>query len=241
MIRKATLIRAIACASLVLLVGGIAAAQELSVEIRSGTVLAVNGNELVVRGPLGVRAFTVPEGFVFNMDDKKLTIDDLKPGMPISAVIKTTKTPVPMTATEVKEGTVIHTIGSALVVKMSDGEMRKFSSKELESQDLIIIRNGKQISPYDLKKGDTFSATIVTELPPQTVTDTELAVFVDQPPTPRPAAVAQAAPQPTPPPPAPRPATLPKTASRLPWILLAGLVSLAVGAGLMIRRFLVAG
>jgi len=246
------LTRVVIAACLAFLAAGVVAAQETTFEIRNGTVLSINGNHLVVRGPEGVKAFDVPSDFLFNMNDgRQVTIADLKPGMPISALITTIETPIAMSETEVKEGTVVHTIGSAFVVKTSDGQMKKFSSKDIEAQNLIVVKDGKPISPYDLKAGDHITATIVTELAPQMITESELAVFVQEPPKPRPVTVAQVQKPPTPPPPPaaapppppppPAPVALPKTGSKLPWLAVLGLGSLALGAGLTIRRFLLAG
>jgi LPXTG-motif cell wall-anchored protein len=223
---------------LVCLVVGIAAAQQQTIEIRNGTVLAVDGNRLVVRGPEGVREFLVSDDFRFNMDGKSLSVHDLRPGMPIMAKITTTQTPLEMTTTEVREAKVIHTIGSAFAVRTKDGETKKFSAKDIEKRDIVIYKDGQAISPYDLKKGDNISATIVTEAPPQILTTEQLDVFVQQPPRRKPVRVARVQ-RKAPPPAAPR--ELPKTGSRLPWIAFGGLLSLAVGAGLTIRRFLIGG
>jgi len=216
---------------LVGLIAGVAAAE--IIEIRNGVVLGVHGNILTVRGPEGVKQFAVPEDFRFNMDGRMLSVYDLKAGMPIAAKITTTETAVDMTTTEVKQAKVIHTIGTAFAVKTTDGKTMKFSSKDIEKRRIVIHKDGKQISPYDLKKGDNISAIVVTELPPQIITDTEIQAFVAMPPQPRPVMVAKV--QRTPPPP-PAPRQLPKTASRLPWLGLAGLISLALGAGLTLRR-----
>jgi LPXTG-motif cell wall-anchored protein len=227
---------------LVCLAVGVVAAQEQTVEIRNGTVLSVNGNRVVVRGPEGVKEFFVPDDFRFDMDGKSLSVHDLKPGMPVMAMITTTQTPVEMTTTEVKEAKVIHSIGSAFAVRTADGETKKFSAKDIEKRDILIYKDGKAISPYDLKKGDNITATIVTELPPQILTTEALEVFVQEPPKPKPVRVARVqrqAPPPPRPPAAPR--QLPKTGSRLPWIALGGLLSLAAGAGLTIRRFMLGG
>jgi LPXTG-motif cell wall-anchored protein len=237
MVMTKILSRVIIGTCLVCLAVGIAAAQQQVIEIRNGTVLAVDGNRLVVRGPAGVREFLVPDDFRFDMDGKSLSVHDLKPGMPIMAKITTTQTPIEMTTTEVREAKVIHTIGSAFAVRTKEGEAKKFSAKDVEERNIIIYRDGKAISPYDLKKGDNITATVVTELPPQILTTEELEVFVQQPPRRKPVRVARV--QRTPPP--PPPAQLPKTGSRLPWIGLGGLLALAVGAGLTIRRLLVGG
>ena len=226
--------RAVLGALLVCLVAGVAAAE--IIEIKNGVILGVNGNVLTIRGAEGVKDYTVPDDFRFSMDGKMLTVADLKPGMPIAAMITTTEKPISMTTTEVREAKVIHTIGTAFAVRTKDGETKKFSSKDIEKRHLVIYKDGKQISPYDLKKGDNISATIVTELPPQIITEQEIQAFVAMPPQPRPVMVARV--QRTPPPPPAPPRQLPKTGSRLPWLGLVGLISLALGAGLTIRRMI---
>jgi LPXTG-motif cell wall-anchored protein len=224
------------------LVTGIAVAQETtSIEIRSGTVLAVQGNDLIVRGPEGVKRFRISDDFRFNMEGKMLSVHELKPGMPISAVIKTTQTPVPMWETEIKKGEVVHSIGTSFVIRTEDGEMKKFTAKEIDSAGIVIRDNqGKVISPMDLRKGTQLSATVVTEAPPKIINNTELEVFVAQSPPPPPRQAVRKAP--APPPAEPKPVVLPKTGSRLPIVGLVGLIALAVGAGLtLVRRFHILG
>ena len=217
-----------------LLFAGIAAAQEASaVEIRSGRVLAVQGNDLIVRGPEGVKRFTVADDFRFNMNGEMLSIHDLKPGMPIAAKITTIETPVTMTETTFVEGEVLMTNRSALVVKTKDGEIRKFTSKEIREAGFVIHdANNKLMSPNDLRKGQVFRATVITELPPEVITESELEVFVQQAPPPRKVVTKT----PPPPPAKPKPVALPKTGSKLPLIGLLGLVILAAGAGLTVAR-----
>lgn len=214
-----------------------ALAADETIEITNGVILGVQGNVLTVRGPDGVKSYTVPDGFQFNMQGRMLSLSDLEPGMPIAAKITTTQTPVVMTATEVRNAKVIHSIGSAFVVRTEEGKTMKFTAKDIEQRNIVIYKDGKQISPYDLKDGDNVSATVVTELPPEIITETDVQAFVAMPPKPRPVRVAQAK-RPAQPAasPTPRPKQLPKTGSRLPWVGLAGLVALAFGAGMTIRR-----
>jgi len=219
-----------------LTLAGIAAAQEETmIEIRSGRVIAVQGNDLIVRGPEGVKRFTVPDDFMFNMNGEMLSVHDLKPGMPIAAKITTIETPVTMTETRIVEGQVLMTNRSALVVKTKDGQIRKFTAKEIREGGFVIHdANGNLISPNDLRKGDIFQATVISELPPEIITENELEVFVQQAPPQR--QVVKTTPPPPPPPAKPKPAALPKTGSRLPLIGLLGLVILAAGAGLTVAR-----
>jgi LPXTG-motif cell wall-anchored protein len=222
---------------------GIAAAQSVTTDIRRGEVLWVQGNTVVVRGPAGVNRFDVDDDVRFNLDGKELSVHELKPGMTFTAVVKTTTTPVQEYATEVKQGEVINTLGSTIVVRMATGEYKKFTADDLKNIDVAIMKDGKAITASELKKGDRISATIITPLPPTSLSETELAVVLKSPPPPPPPrAVAQPpaappAPKPVPPPPAePKPAKLPKTGSPIPLVGLTGLVALALGASLSVRR-----
>jgi LPXTG-motif cell wall-anchored protein len=208
------------------------------IEIKNGTILAVDGNRVVIRGPEGVKEYIVSDDVQFNMGGKMLSVHDLKPGMPIAAKITTTQKPLQMTSTEIREAKVLHSIGSAFAVRTSDGQTKKFTAKDIEKRHIVIYKDGKQISPYDLKKGDNITATVVTEEEPQIITSQELELFVAQPPAPRPTRVAQVQRKPAPAP-APAPRELPKTGSRLPWLAVVGMIALAVGAGLTIRRLIV--
>ena len=227
------------CFVAVCLSAGTAVGQETvtSTEVKNGEVLSVNGNVLLVRGPEGVKEFTVPDDFVFNMDGRQLSVYDLKAGMKITAVVKTTETPVEMFSTEVRRAEVVHTIGTAVILRGEDGELRKYTIKDMKARNVVFYRRGEEISSYDLKKGDRISATVVTKLPPEMITETEMDVFVRE--NPKPVRVAQTRPAPRrapAPAPVPVPATLPKTGSRLPLVGLAGLLALAVGVGLTIAR-----
>jgi hypothetical protein len=237
--------RVILVAGLLAIVTGLslvtpAMAQTKTVELRSGEVLAVDGNVLTARGPEGVKQFVVPEDFRFDMDGQKLSVHELKPGMKITAMITTTETPLEVTATEVREVAVVFVTSSSIIVRnLETNETRKFTAAELKDKNLIVYRNGERVEMSGLKKGDRISATIVTKRPPEIVTEQELKAFVSKPapppPPPKTAAAAPPPPKPSPaaetaPPPA-KPAHLPKTGSALPLVGLAGVVLLGLGVG----------
>lgn len=215
-----------------------ASAQETTVELKSGVVLGVDGNELVVLTAGGVvKEVTVPEGFQFNMDGRMLTVDELEPGMRITAMITTTKTPIERYGTEVRRGEVVHVAGNNVVVRTENGKYKKFNIRDVKGNNATLYRKGKEVDLQQLRKGDEISATVVTKLPPTTMTTTQYEAFVRSAPTP----TAQARPAPAPAPrrePEPTPVMLPKTGSPVPLAGLIGLISLAAGAGLTIlRRF----
>jgi len=224
--------------AVVALAVGFAAAQRKTVEIRNGIVLAVQGNQLIVRGAEGVKEFTIPEDFRFNLDGKMLSVHELQPGMRISSVVTTVESEVPMTSTEVRNVEVVNVSTGAVVIRNEAGEYKKYTAADVQARDIVILREGQPVSIYDLRKGDRITATIVSQMPPQTISESELKVYVQNapppPPPPQRPAPAAAPPKPA----APVVAMLPKTASPLPRVALAGLVALALGALLTcIRRF----
>ncbi|HEX4825565.1 MAG TPA: LPXTG cell wall anchor domain-containing protein [Candidatus Polarisedimenticolaceae bacterium] len=227
-----------------LLIAGFAAAQTTSYDIRSGEVLSVQGNNLVVRGPQGVREFNIPEDFRFDLDGKQLSVHELKPGMKLTALIRTTTAPIELTTTELRNAEVVHTIGNAIVVKNTDtGQYRKFTSDEMNDLDLVIYKDGKAVPPSSLRKGDKISALVVTKLPPATLTQQDIAVLAENapPPPPPPAkAMPAAAKAQPPPPPPPAEKKLPKTGSELPLAGLAGALLLGLGAMITLGRRLAA-
>lgn len=212
------------------LLAGAAVAQETTIDIRQGEVLSVYGNTFVVRGPMGVFEITAADDFRFDMDGKQLSVHDLRPGMPITAVVKTVKKPVEVTATEVRSAEVLHTNGYTIVVRNDKGEIKKFTAKEMAAANLVIYRDNKAVDSTSLRKGDKISATVVTKQPPTIMTTQELNVYVQNPP---------------PPPPRPKlvqvtrkpvPAQLPATGSRLPLVALVGGIFLAAGLALTLGR-----
>jgi len=231
-------------------VGSLAQQQTTSSETKTFEVLALNGNNLVVRLPEGTRELTVPEDFRFVVDGQSLSVRQLQVGMRGTATITTRTTVTPVTVTEVKNGTVLQAAAGTIVVKTGD-EIRRFSQGDVDKRGVQIMREGKPAQISDFREGDRLSATIITSKPPQITTEREvqatLARAEPPPPAPAPApapraAAAPAPPaalEPAPPPPAPSTAaarTLPRTASSLPLVGLTSVLLLAAGLFLTSMR-----
>ena len=92
-----------------------------STETKTFEVLAVDGNQLVVRLPEGTRELTVPDDFRFTVNGQQLSVRELKPGMKGTATITTRTTVTPVTVTEVKNGTVVERSGSTIIVRTDEG------------------------------------------------------------------------------------------------------------------------
>ncbi len=201
-----------------------------STDVKQFEVVAVIGNELVVKVPEGTRQLTVPEDFRFTVDGSQVSIHELQPGMVGTATITTRTTMTPVTVTEVKNGTVAQVGGGTIVVRTQEG-LRSFTQSDIDKRGIQIVRDGEAAQLSDFREGDTLSATIITTRPPTAVTEREVQATLRRP-APAQAAVGTTGAVP----PQPAAAVLAKTAGPLPVMALAGLTSLGLAAALAIRR-----
>jgi len=215
---------------------GVTSAQTTT-ETKTFEVIAVQGNDLVVKLPEGTKELTVPEDFRFTVDGQQLSVHDLKPGMKGTATVTTKTTLHPVTVTEVKNGTVQQVSGPTIIVKTAEG-FKMFTEGDVDKRGVKIMRNGEPAQLSDFRAGDKLSATIITEMPPRVVTEKEVSATTaraESAPakahTPAAAAAPSAAAEP-----ADSGKHLPKTASPLPLVGLIGLTSLLAGMGLTLRR-----
>jgi LPXTG-motif cell wall-anchored protein len=216
----------------VMLGAGVAAAQQTTYEIKAGTVLHVYGNNLVVEMLDGtIREFDVPEGFTFDIDGKQVQVGDLKPGTKLASVVTTTETPREVQVTEFRSGTVLKVVGTTLMVRMADGEIRRLKNVP---RDQVFEVDGKNLRVEQLREGMVLRAKVVSTHT-ATITEQDVMVAGTAPEVPRPAAPMK----PAPPAAAPAPVSvLPKTGSLTPLAGLLGMILLLVGAGItVIRRF----
>lgn len=236
--------RVVLTGAMVCLIAAVTSAQQTSTatDTKRFEVIAVDGNDLVVRLPEGTRQINVPEGFRFTVDGQQLSVRELRPGMSGTAVITTRTTTTPVTVTEIKNGTVALVSGSNVYVR-TDNDVRLFSQSELDKRGIKIMVDGKQRAVSELHTGDKLSATIVSTRPPRVVTEREVQATLAKaaaapaaaPAAPAPVAAAPAAPAPQQPT-TTLARTLPHTAGPLPTVGLVGLASLAIAAALATRR-----
>jgi hypothetical protein len=241
---SSALSRVVLAAAVVYVTGVAPHAQQTtsSSETKTFEVLAVDGNQLIVSLPEGTRELAVPDDFRFNVDGQSLSLRELKVGMKGTATITTRTTVTPVTVTEVKNGTVMQTTGSTIVVR-TDNDVKRFAQTDIDKRGVKIMRDGKPAQLSDFREGDRLTATIVTTKPPQVLTEKEvqatLAAADPAPAAPPPAMASPSAPAAPPPAQAPAMAaatTLPKTASSWPLVRLASILSLGIGLALTARR-----
>ncbi len=144
-----------------------------STETKNFTVIAVDGNNLDVRFPEGTRELTVPEDFRFTVNGQQLSVHDLKPGMKGTATITTRTTVTPVTVTEVKNGTVMQSSGSSIIVRTDDG-FKMFSEGDVDKRGVKMMKDGMPAQLTDFREGDKLSATIITSKPPKVMTEKQV-------------------------------------------------------------------
>ena len=210
------------------------------VKVTSGTVLLVDGNDLIIKLDDGtIRHFpNVPESRRINVGGKMLGIHDLKPGMVLTRTTVTTTTPQLITTVQTVTGKVWHVNPPlSVILTLEDGTNQQF--KIPNGQKFNI--NGQMVDAWGLKKGMTINATRVVEVPQTLVTQKNYDTGTAPPPPPpdQPILVAVISPPPSPAPAAPAPAApaaLPKTASPMPLIGLLGVLLLGGSFSLRLLR-----
>jgi LPXTG-motif cell wall-anchored protein len=212
--------------------------------MKSGTVVYVSGNELVVKGVNGeVKHLIIPEGETFDVEGKQLTVHQLTPGTHLTRTITTTTTPTTIRTVRTIEGKVWHANPPSMVIlTLPDGTNKQY---KIPKGQMFMI-DGKQQSAFHLKKGMMVSATVVTEEPVTHVSQSQAVTGVaPEMPDKVDVLLVESSQQPAQPtttaaPPTqtaaaePAPKTLPKTGSEWPLVGLLGLGSL--GAGILTRR-----
>jgi LPXTG-motif cell wall-anchored protein len=146
-------------ACLMLAVAGAASAQYSVVAVMpDGTV--------VLKGPAGVRSYTVPAGTTFNADGKAgVGVADLKPGMNVTGLesgIANWKATDVMVHEELN-AEVVAKSGNSMLIKGSKGvEKYEWSA----ASDITIVKDGKVVDASAINVGDRITGMVVQKAAP---------------------------------------------------------------------------
>ena len=152
-----------------------------SVAVRNFEVIAVDGNHLILRDERGTNDYFMPNDFVFTVDGKKKTLADLKAGMKGTATVTTTTTVTPVVVTELRNGVVLSTwVNSVTVLDRTDGVRKKFTQDQVNARGLQIFKDGRLTPVAQLNKGDEITATVISQRPPEVVTEQEVQATLAQ-------------------------------------------------------------
>jgi hypothetical protein len=220
----------------------------VTTQVERAEVVYVSGNELVVKMDNGeIRELTVPDTARAMVDGKEVTVHDLKPGMKLQRTITTTQTPKKVTTVRTVSGTVFAiNAPNTLILRFPDGSPNK---QYKIPKDQVFIVDGVKKTAFEVRPGTPITATVVTTseevgtseqrvttgtapAPPpvaaRPATPPPQPILLIESPAPAPVPIAAAAPAPPPrpapaPAPEPAPTRLPKTASAVPLVGLAGI------------------
>ena len=154
-------------------VGSLAQTTTSSSETKSFEVLAVDGNQLVVRLPEGTRELTVADDFRFTVNGQQMSVHQLRVGMKGTATITTRTTVTPVTVTEVKNGQVVVRSSAGIIVRTAEG-VKSFTQGDVDKRGVKIVRDGQPVQLSEVREGDRLSAVIITSLPPKVMTEREV-------------------------------------------------------------------
>src|SRR5271169_4765952 len=170
--------------------------------VESGEVVAVSGNDLVVKMSDGTlrHVANVPESARVTVDGQELGIHDLKPGMKLQRTITTTTTPKTITTVQSVTGKVWYVSPpNSVILTLEDGKNQEF--KIPNNQKFVI--NGETVDAFGLRRGMVITATKIVEVPEEVVTQQRKLTGTMPPPPPAPPAdqpvlVASSSPTPVP-------------------------------------------
>ena len=132
-----------------------------------GTVLAVDGNNLIVQMSTGeIRHIVASSSQRALIDGTQVAAKDLKVGTKLKATITTTATSVMDRTVTVGSGKVWYVAAPNVILTLPNGENRQYKA----SDDYKFIVDGRPATVFDLRKGMTVSAEKIVEEPRTVVT-----------------------------------------------------------------------
>jgi hypothetical protein len=134
----------------------------------------VDGNDLVVKLPEGTKEMTVPEDFRFNVDGQLLSVHDLKPGIvgpPRPFHDETTM--VPVSVTEVKNGTVMKRLGGTSIIVRTDEniQLKMFSQADVDKRGVRSCVTACRRRSQTSARATSCRRPSSTTMPPKVLTE----------------------------------------------------------------------
>ena len=220
--------------------------------VKNAEVVYVEGNDLVLRVDNGkIEHLVVPDTDRFTIDGKELTVHEMTVGTKLSQTITTTTVPRYVTTVRTLKGKVLHVNApNSVILALPEGTSHLY---RIPNHAKFTI-DGEKKTAFDLRKGMSFEATIITD-DSETVIERSKSVVGETPPPASPVEAGvllveplSAAPglsadaeQPTPYGVEQIALTLPKTGTHLPLVGLLGTVTVAMSFGLGAVRKLMRG
>jgi hypothetical protein len=136
----------------------------------NGVVQTVTDHTLTVRDPSGIHSYTVRDGFKFRNGEQELGIDELKPGMPITADITDEVTTRDVTITQRVDGTVMQVTPGGFVLLDPRKQYVSYDFQDAQRKDYHYVTiGGQELSLRDVKVGDHLQGQMVTRFPPEVI------------------------------------------------------------------------
>lgn len=131
-------------------------------QVKNAEVIHVSNHQIVVKLEDGRMEFlNVPQDQKFQIDGKELTIHELKPGTKITQEIHTVTTPQEVTTLRTVKGKVWQINPPHLILDFGEGKTKSYTVP-----DGIVFRiNDQDKTVFDLKKGMSIDATVLTTRP----------------------------------------------------------------------------
>ncbi len=167
----------IATCALALSLGSAALAQTSEIDstqtkaaVLTGVVQTVSDHTLTIKDQSGLHSYSVPDGFRFRMGKEEIGIDQLKPGMPITADITDELTMRDVTVTRRMDGTVMQvTPGGLVLLDPRDGYV-SYDFQDARGNELhYLTLDGREASLREVKIGDHLKGQLVTRFPPEII------------------------------------------------------------------------
>lgn len=129
--------------------------------VKNAEVVYVEGNDLVLRVDNGkIEHLVVPNTDRFTIDGKEVTVHDLTVGAKLTQTITTTTAPRYVTTVRTLKGKVWHVNGPhSVILTLPEGGTHMYRIPEHAKFTI----NGEKKTAFDLRKGMSFEATIITD------------------------------------------------------------------------------